>query len=121
MTIVQVVVSVVAGAGGGTFAALVTPWAQWGVDKRREKTERRLEIIRGVRELVHQGQDVERNILLNDPRYLAIRPHLQLAIEAKLREPAIVAVRDPYGIAGNYYLSLLRDEADRLEMEVWNL
>lgn len=121
MSIAEVVVAVVAGAGGGTFAALVTPWAQWGVDKRRERIERRIEIIRGARELVHQGQDVERSVLLKDPRYLAIRPHLSAEVEAKLRDQAIAVVSDPYGTVGNYYLSLIGDEADRLETKVWKL
>jgi hypothetical protein len=121
MTFAEAAVAVIAGAGGGTFAALVTPWAQWAVDKRRRRTERRSELLRGARELVHQGQDADRKILLNDPRYLAIRPHLSAEVEAKLRSQEITAMSDPYRTVGNYYLSLIRDEADRLEKEVWKL
>jgi hypothetical protein len=118
--ITDIAIPLVAGAGGGTFAALVTPWAQWGVDKRRQKHTDRASIISGARDLVAEQQEAGRSEILRDQRYLAIRPHLTPETEAKMRKQGIVAVSDPYGTAGNYFLGLIRDEADRLERE-WDL
>lgn len=120
MSFGELVVAVVAGAGGGTLAALVTPWAQWAVDKRRRRAERRAEIIDGARALVHERQDAERSDILVDPRYLAIRPYIDSAVEERLRGQHTTIVQDPYGTHGNPYLGLIRDEADRLSQE-WGL
>jgi hypothetical protein len=57
----EVVISVAAGVGSGTLAALVTPWAQWAVDKRKRQAERRLAIIDAARQLVHEGQSLNRS------------------------------------------------------------
>jgi hypothetical protein len=70
--------------------------------------------------LVHQGQAADRDILLVDPRYLAIRPHLSDEAESRLRQQGLTLVSDPYGTAGNPYLATIRDEADRLAGE-WRL
>lgn len=35
----------VAGLGSGTIAALVTPWAKWGVEKRRDRRRRQNELV----------------------------------------------------------------------------
>lgn len=112
--------TVVVGVGSGTVAAMATPWAQWGVDKRRQKRADRAEIISGARELVTRAQKRDRSELLLDPRYLAIRPFLKPEVEKLMREQAVRAVSDPHGTVGNYYLGLIRDEADRLE-RVWDL
>ena len=119
-TVTEVVVPILVAAGAGTVASLLAPWAQWGVDRRRQVRARRVEIIAGIRELVHQGQAVDRDVLLVDPRYLAVRPHLDAKTEEMLREQTIHVVSDSYGTVGNVYLAALRDEADRLEQE-WKL
>jgi hypothetical protein len=116
----EIAVALVAGAGGGTLAALVTPYAQWGVDKRRQRRERRTAIVNGARELVHGGQGMDRSEILIDPRYLAIRPHLTEGAEQALRAQHVTAVSDTYGTVGNPYLALIRNEADRLAKE-WKL
>jgi hypothetical protein len=90
------------------------------VDKRKRQAERRLAIIDGARELVHEGQELDRSEILLDPRYLAIRPYMGDEAEAKLRTQAFVVQEDPYGTWGNYYLGVIRDEANRLAKE-WEL
>jgi riboflavin biosynthesis pyrimidine reductase len=116
----QIAVSVVIGVGSGTVAALVTPWTQWAVETRRQQRERRARIIDDARQLVHEGQRMVRRDLLVDPRYLAIRPHLTEETEQKLRAQHETVVEDSYGTGGNYYLGLIRNEADRLARE-WKL
>jgi hypothetical protein len=118
--VTQVLVPLVAGASGGAVASLVTPWAQWGVDKRRERRAAQVKIIQGARTLVAREQDRSRSEILRDPRYLAIRPHLRPAVEEQLRAQTVIATSDPYGTTGNPYLALIRNEADRLERE-WDL
>jgi hypothetical protein len=116
-TIGDIAIAFASGGAGGTLTSLLTPWAQWGVDKRRRQMETRTRIIEDARELVHQGQDMDRKDILLDPRYLAIRPYLRPEAEEKLRVQSLVAVSDPYGTVGNYFLAVIRDEADRLARE----
>jgi hypothetical protein len=111
----EIAVGVTTGLGTGVLASVLSPWAQWGVEKRRRQMDQRAAIIHGARRLVAERQPDDRSEILRDPRYLAIRPHLDPEVEAKLRAQGIVAVRDTYGTVGNNYLALIRDEADRLE------
>jgi hypothetical protein len=109
----EVIVTIIVAAITAALTSLVTPWAQWGVYKRRERTKRRVVVIEGARELVHKGQAMDRKEILLDARYLAIRTYLTPEAEGKLREQKLVAVRDTFGTTGNYYLAIIRDEADR--------
>jgi hypothetical protein len=114
----EIVVSAVAAAvaAGGVVTVLV----RWFVDKRRKQRERRERIVDAARELVSQGQGMDRSEILLDPRYLAIRPHLDPEVEGELREQRVTVVRDTYGTVGNPYLALIRNEADRLAKK-WKL
>jgi hypothetical protein len=115
-----VAVGVIAGVGSGALAALFAPWAQGRVDERRLRRESQAKVIAGARELVHEGQDMDRSVLLRDPRYLAIRPYLPPEVESQLHAQELTVVSDPYGTVGNPYLALIRNEADRLEKK-WRL
>jgi hypothetical protein len=103
--------------GSGTVGGLTATYAKGGVDKRAAQREHRRNVLDGAHLLVHQGQAVERKILLVDPRYLALRPYLSEAAERELRGQGIKLVADHYGTVGNPYLGVIRDEADRLEKE----
>lgn len=63
---------------------------------------------------------MERSQVLFDQRYLDIRPHLDKEVLADLQAQTMHVVGDPYGTVGNYYLSKLSQEADRLTRE-WKL
>ena len=120
--VTDVVVPLVVGLGAGTFASLTAPWAQWGVEKRRERRRNQTAVITGARALVAERQDASRKEILVDPRYLAIRPHLTADVEKELRRQGLVAVADTYGTVGNYWLRLIRDEGrsprNRVEADV---
>jgi hypothetical protein len=116
----EVVVGVASGIGTGVLAATLTPWAQWAVDKRRRRWDERTRIIREARALIADRQDAHRREILRHPGYLGIPPHLRRSVEARLLEQVVIAQSDPYGTAGNPYLALIRNEADRLERE-WKL
>lgn len=109
----------IAFASGGAGGAL-TSWIQAGMDLRRDRMNRRVKIIEGARELVHQGQPMDRREILRDPRCQAIRPYLSDEAESKLVAQHETAVSDPYGLVGNYYLEVIRREADRLARE-WDV
>jgi hypothetical protein len=106
----------VAVLGSGAMAAVVA----WFVDKRRQRHKRRVAIVDGAYELVSEGQGMGRSEILLDRRYLTIEPHLADDVQQKLRAQHEVAQRDPYGTGGNYYLGLIRREANRLARE-WKL
>ena len=115
----DIAIAFVSGGAGGALTSLLTPWAQWSVDKRRDQRQRRVKIIEDARALVGD-QGLDRTAILTDPRYLAIRPYLSAEAETTLRQQAEIAVRDPYGTTGNPWLAVIRKESDRLADE-WEL
>lgn len=46
----DLVVTALIGLVGGAIGALAAPWAQWGVDKRRERIAHRRELVRAWRD-----------------------------------------------------------------------
>lgn len=116
----NVVIGVASGLGTGALASWLTPRAQQRADQSGARDQRRREILAGVREMIADSQGADRKTMLVDPRYLAMRAHLKPSVEDQLRAAHAVAVSDTYGTVGNFYLGLLRNEADRLERE-WHL
>lgn len=116
----EILVGVLAGTLTGAASAWITPGAQWRIDRQRQRVEVRRRLLADVRALVAERQADDRGKILTDPRYLAVHRHLQPAVANQLREQQLRLVSDVYGVVGHPYLSLLRDEADRLERE-WDL
>lgn len=76
---ITVSVAAVVGAIAGAIGSFLAPWAQWGVEKRRRRLERRGVLIDCWRKLL-DTPDFERGTLLDHPSYGALR--LELSTEA---------------------------------------
>lgn len=98
----------VIGLGTGTLGSLVAPWANWGVEKRRERLTHRRALVKSWR----HGISVTASVLpdmtlplwnefLSTPWYLSLEPHLT-------RKP------------GPFELEHLTAEVQRLERQ-WGL
>ncbi len=123
MDLAPVVTGVLAGTGTGVLAGLTTPWAQWAVEKRREKRTHQRAEIEKWRAMV--ARDLQRNLLSDavqrDPDFLSLRPHLSDTARAELEHArGTTIISGGQGVAANYNLSIITGEIDRLERE-WKL
>ncbi|WP_407157695.1 hypothetical protein [Bradyrhizobium sp. STM 3557] len=105
----------------GGVAGLFSPWASWGIEKRRQKLARRREFVTGWRlELIPMFSDRNKDwsevkpSITASPYFASLRPHLS----AKARE-MIYAQRTAYA-GEDLFLTLLTDEIGRIERE-WKL
>lgn len=78
-----VAVAAATGAASGSLAALGVPWVQHEVDKRRRRTDRRIELIGEWRAMLarhHKEQTsdirIEHSTIASDESYLSLRAHL---------------------------------------------
>jgi hypothetical protein len=105
----------------GGLAGFFSPWANWGIEKRRQKLARRRELITGWRlELIPMLSDREkdwlelRSAMTASPFYASLRPHLS--------ENAVKMIEaDRTAFAGtDVFLRLFTNEIARIEQK-WKL
>lgn len=68
-----VLTAAVTGAAAGVLSSLVAPWAQWGVEKRRERLQSRRKLIKDALSIAVPGKQIESPELVTHPSYIAIR------------------------------------------------
>lgn len=117
-----VVTALIAGIVGlltGAVGSLLAPWAQWGVEKRRKKIERRTTLIDSWRELL-AVPEFDRGMMLNDPSYGVLRPLLTEDARKNVERPAnhLIVVLD--GATSSPDRDALLREVARIERE-WGL
>ena len=96
-TTINAIIAGVVGLTTGAIGSLIAPWVQWGVEKRRKKNDRRIDLIQRVREILSQ-ENFSRSILLNDPIYGALRCLLNEKARKEIERSAnhfVVAVNSP--------------------------
>jgi hypothetical protein len=105
----------------GGIAGLFSPWANWGIEKRRQKLARRRELITGWRlELVPMFSDRNKDwsavkpLIIASPYFASLKPHLS---ETALKK--IFAERTVH-VGEDVFLKLLTDEIGRVERK-WKL
>ena len=91
MGVITVVVAGIAGAS----SSLIAPWAKYGVDRRQARSAERRRLIASWRELIaenHKPVSGNSRILagfcpiIDDPRFLSLRPHLSAQLVSVLHE-----------------------------------
>jgi hypothetical protein len=125
MGAVDLTVTVAVAAVSGAGAAALTPWAQWAVETRRRRDDRRLQIIAEGRSLIgdwhreHPG-NLSRDFM-NDERFDLLRPHLSAATLKLLNDPTVHVVMGgrPNDAATAYTRAVLGD-MEQLERD-WKL
>ena len=124
---------VLGGAGG-----FLTIFANWGIDKRKHRLQRRRELITGWRleliPMVASSQDSpeiwagpKQAKVLSSPFYASLRPHLSQGAVKKIEDPTMGLVLNRGGVppsesylAYRFPLKIFIDEIARIERE-WNL
>ncbi len=117
-----VITAAIAGVVGlmtGVIGSLFAPWAQWGIEKRRKRIERRTTLVDGWRKVL-TAQTFERKVVLNDPSYGVLRPLLSADARKSIERPAnhlIVVMGEEINSPDR---STLMREVARIERE-WGL
>ena len=122
----------------GVAAGLFSPWANWGIEKRKQRLQRRRELIAGWRleliPMVASSQDSpeiwtgpKQAKVLSSPLYASLRPHLSKEAIKKIEDPTMGLVLSRGGAppSGSYWahrfpLKIFVDEIARIERE-WKL
>ncbi len=88
MEIGPVAVAIISGIFGfisGAVASLIAPWVHWGIEKRRDKINRRRALIDNTR-IFLSGNVFTRETYRQSPAYSAIRPYLSPRIIGNIQQ-----------------------------------
>jgi hypothetical protein len=127
--IVIAIITLIAGAVGGTVASLVN----WGIEKRKQKLAYRRELVASWRKMIADAPGqlgtkiADTNELLaffeGQQNYYSLRAHLTTDTRARLKQSILHMVLTPPSVGmppTNQLLRLLSDEVARIEKE-WEL
>jgi hypothetical protein len=122
----------------GVAAGLFSPWAYWGLQKRKQRLHGRRELVTAWRHelipMVASSQDLpeiwggpKQAKVLSSPCYASLRPHLSKEAIKKIEDPTLGLVLNRGGappseshLAYRFPLKIFIDEIARIERE-WNL
>jgi hypothetical protein len=128
-----VVPPILGGAGG-----LITIWANWGIEKRKQRLQRHRELVTGWRleliPMIGQPQDPpvgwageRQRAVLSSPYYASLRPHLSASAIQQIEDPVMkIFIRtDPktrptHDWNHHFPLKIFVDEIARIEKR-WKL
>jgi len=88
MEIGPVAVAIISGVFGliaGAVGSLIAPWVHWGIEKRRNKLDRRRALIDNTR-IFLSGDAPTREDYRQSPAYAAIRPYLSQRIRDNIQQ-----------------------------------
>lgn len=118
--IAKVVIPAVVGVVTGAIGSLFAPWANWGVEKKRQRLQARRLMVERWRQVL-SDPELEQRIFAGSPEYSALRPYLpkklvnEIEDDRTFREDRIRA-----GGVGALAPDIL-DEVARIEREEWKL
>jgi hypothetical protein len=134
----DIVVQYVLPSALGVAAGLFSPWAAWGIEKEKQRIQRRRELVTGWRlellPIVASSQDspeiwagAKQAKVLSSPFYASLRPHLSDEAVKEIEDPKIRLVLNLTGApprgdhwAYQFPLKIFIDEIARIERE-WKL
>jgi hypothetical protein len=109
--------AIIGAVGGFASGSVVAAWANWGVEKRRLKLQRRYDLLDTWRKgIASIGAEFGLNPV-GSPWYETLGPYLAKDVLARLERPNTVIV-SPGSARGNK--DLFTGEVDRIERE-WKL
>jgi predicted nucleic acid-binding protein len=100
----------------GVAGTLVTPWVNWGIEKKREKQRSRKELIQRTRELLDSPEWDQLNFS-STVTYSEIRQHLTERTIKSIEDGAIFI---QVGRGGNVIKSSVLDDVAKKEKE-WGI
>jgi len=113
------IISGIIGFITGALGSLIAPWIHWGIEKRRIKQKRRIELIEKWRSILNNSKFDRRNIL-EDASYGPLRKLLKEDIRKEIERPSthLTIVMD--SPTRSHDKDLLLKEIARIEEE-WGL
>lgn len=118
-SIINAIIAGVIGLVTGAIGSLVAPWVQWGIEKRRKRYERRVELVKRWRELV-LSESFERKMFVRHPCYGSLRPLLQEEVRKNLENLSISAASETPRSPLISFQKALLEEIARIEKS-WGL
>jgi hypothetical protein len=116
------IISAIIGFLTGAIGSLFAPWIHWGIEKRKIRLQKRIEMIKQVRDIVQQI-DYERIGFRETGIYSQIKPYLDKDIVDAIELPSNHVKIDVGNLRGagvkNYKTEIL-DNLTRLEKR-WHL
>jgi hypothetical protein len=103
-----------AGLISGVIASLIAPWIQWGIEKRRARRNRKIELIADIRGWLYPGS-FERKSYRKSPRYSAIRPFLSVGLRTAIDSDEEHIQLDGKHVADQTLRTKLLEEVSELE------
>lgn len=113
-----IIIAAVSGLGAGIVGSLVTPWANWNVEKVRGRTKARRELVESCRKLIASG--ISRHEFRETPEYARLRPHLSAIMREKIESDTITVQTGGRGGGVKNFGPKLLDEISALE-DKWKL
>lgn len=112
------VIGGVAGLASGVVASLLAPWANWSIEKRRLKRQRRYGLLDRWRQGIASAEDADdHTTFLTTEWYETLRPHLSSEARKQLEaERTWILPSD----SGRGVRNSFTGEVDRIERE-WGL
>lgn len=117
----EVVISAVAGLLSGSIASLAAPWANWGVEKKRMRRQRRQEVIKVWREQI-MSDSFSLVDFLESSAYIELRPFIREEVRERVeRGPHATVIQNKRGRRKIWQgREELLDEVARLERK-WKM
>lgn len=113
-----IIVAAVSGLIAGSFGAIVAPWANWGIETKRERVQSRQNLIKAARELVQRS--VTKEGFRESIEYATLRPHLSKEARDWIENDTITLQLGGRGHGADNFGPMILDEITRLEKK-WKL
>ena len=118
----EIIISGVSGLIAGVIGSLFAPWIHWGIEKKKIRHEKRIQLIKEVRDFI-QKPEYDRIVFRETGIYSQIKQHLDEIIIEGIELPSNEVKIDVGNIRGagiqNYKNEIL-DNLTRLEKK-WKL
>ena len=115
---VNALIAGIVGLIAGLVGSLIAPWVQWGVEKKRIKQQRRIEMINQWREILSQ-ENFQRTDFLNHPLYGPLRELIKQDVLKNFERPTLTFIGKSLDESpkDSYDRDIIMKEVARIEKE----
>ena len=122
--ILSLVTPAVIAAIVAALMSISLPWVNWGIEKRRLRRQRRIDLIDAVRKFA-QNHDPDLSELVQTPEYAALRKHFPSTFVKKIEQEEVnhvveIVMGSGRSSGANNFRPQLFDELSKLEIK-WEL
>ena len=116
---INVIIAGIIGLFTGAIGSLVAPWANWGIEKKRIKHERRIKLIQTWRGIISE-ENFDRYKFIEDPIYGPLRELLSEKVRENMGRPENEIHVTMGHLSQNQDKIALQKEITRIEKE-WGI